>query len=81
MESNFIFHDFCVDLFLWILWELNFANFIKFQKTQKIITCKNISKWSICLNAIYDALIQVLISSMYSSDSLPRNLSIARRNS
>ena len=66
--------------FLLILGERNFANLIKFQKVQKISTSKSLSQWSIRLNAIYDALIKVLISSWYSHDSITGSLSTARKN-
>ena len=64
-------------IFLWILWWLNFENLIKFQRTQKISTCKNLSQWSICLN---DTLFKVLISFLYSSDSLTGSFNSARKN-
>ena len=67
--------------FLWILLGLNFANLIRFKKTQKIKACKNLYKWSICLNAIYDTLFRALILSLYFSDFLIGSFSTARQNS
>ena len=67
--------------FWWIFQEPYFANLIKFQKTQKISSCKKLSKWNICLNAIHDTLFKVLISSLYSSDSLTASFSTAWQNS
>ena len=81
-EKRFVFSWFLYGfIFLWILLGLNFANLIKFKKTQKIKACKNLYKWSICLNATYDTLFRALILSLYFSDFLIGSFSTARQNS
>ena len=46
-----------------------------FEKLKKISTCKNLSQWSISLNAIYDALFKAL----YSRDSFTGSFSTASK--
>ena len=60
--------------FFFFFCEFIFCEFRKtsnFEKLKKISTCKNLSQWSISLNAIYDALFKAL----YSRDSFTGSFS------
>ena len=71
-------------IFVWTYFLGFYENWIlqiwsNFKKLKKLVHAKTSPR--ICLYAIYDALIKVLILSLYSSDSLPGSFSIARQNS
>ena len=80
MKNNLFFLDFFVDLFFVNFRRTEVCKFDQISKSSKISTCKSLSQWSIRLNAIYDALIKVLISSWYSSDSITGSFSTVRKN-
>ena len=71
-------------IFVWTYFLGFYENWIlqiwsNFKKLKKLVHAKTYPR--IRLNVNYDALIKVLISSLYSNDSLPGIFSISRQNS